>query len=156
MLVRPLTWVPYLVLFMAFRKVLEALMPRRRRILRNGLAHLAVIAVLAGLVWLVLATVEGSVTALLSALAFATGSGSFDTLGSFRGDWTLARIGLVVGLVVLGRLALPPLGLDLDLWDEPVLGFPEGGRGTFDRALLLLALVGGTGIAAAAFVIGRS
>ena len=42
-------------------------------------------------------------------------------------------LGLLVAMVVLVRVALPPLGRDLDLSREPVLGFPDGPRGRFDR-----------------------
>jgi hypothetical protein len=155
-LARPLTWVPYLLPFVAFRKLFDVLMPQRQVILRNALANLATFVVLAGVLWLIVATVEGAGTAILSGMAFATGSGSYATLGAFGGDWTGPRIALVVGSVILARLFLPPLGRDLDLSQTPVLGFADGARGTFDRYLLLLAVVGAAVIGGVAVVLARS
>jgi hypothetical protein len=155
-LLRPLTWIPYLLPFLAFRRLLDAVMPGRREILRNALANLVTIAILAGILWLVVASIEGGGTAILSGLAFATGSGSFDTLGTFRGDWTDGRIGLVIALVILVRLFLPPMARDLDLSHQPILGFAEGARGTFDRYLLLAVAVASFGVGLVAYVIGRS
>ena len=155
-LLRPLTWIPYLLPFVAFRKLLEALRPGGRAIRRNALAHLLTVVVLAGVVWLVLKGVDGAGTRILSGLAFATGSGSFATLGSFRGDWTDARVALVVAAVILGRLVLPPLGRDLGVSREPVLGFADGARGTFDRYLLLVVVVASFGVGLVAYLMGRS
>jgi hypothetical protein len=155
-LLRPLTWIPYLIPFVAFRRLFDVLLPARREMLRNGLAHLVTVAILAATVWLVVAAVQGAGTAILSGLAFATGSGSFDTLGSFRGDWTNGRIAILVGVVILVRLFLPPFGGDLDLSREPVLGFPSGARGTFDRYVLLVAVAASVAIALAAFLIEAS
>src|SRR5436309_8354229 len=72
-LLRPLTWIPYLLPFLAFRRLFDALMPRRGVALRNGLANLATVGLLAAAMWLVVAAVDGAGTAILSALAFATG-----------------------------------------------------------------------------------
>lgn len=155
-MVRPLTWIPYVIPFVGFRKLFDVLMPQRRVALRNALANLATLVVLAGVLWLIVATVEGAGTAILSGMAFATGSGSYATLGTFGGDWTGPRIALVVGSVILGRLFLPPLGRDLDLSPAPVLGFAEGARGTFDRYLLLLAVVGSAVIGGVAVYLARS
>jgi hypothetical protein len=155
-ILRPLTWVPYVLPFLAFRRLFDAAMPGKREMLRNLLAHLVTIGVLAGVVWLIVATVQGAGTSILSGLAFGTGSGSFDTLGTFRGDWTGGRIAMVVGAVVLVRLVLPPLGRDVDLSHEPVLGFARGGRGTFDRYVLMAVGVGSFGIGLVAYLIGRS
>src|SRR5439155_18038624 len=129
-------WIPYLLPFLAFRRLFDALMPHRGVAVRNGLANLATVGLLAATMWLVVAVVDRAGTAVLSALAFATGSGSYGTLGSFRGDWIAARVAMVVGLVVVGRLFLPSLGRDLNLSDDPVLGFADGPRGTVDRYLL--------------------
>jgi hypothetical protein len=155
-LARPLTWVPYVLPFVAFRKLFDVLMPQRRVILRNALANVATLVVLAGILWLIVAAVEGAGTAILSGMAFATGSGSYATLGTFRGDWSDPRIALVVGSVILGRLFLPPLGRDLDLAPAPVLGFAEGARGAFDRYLLLPAVVGSAVIGGVAVYLARS
>jgi hypothetical protein len=155
-LLRPLTWIPYLLPFLAFRSLFDALMPGRRVVTRNALANLVTIAILAGILWLVVASIEGGGSAILSGLAFATGSGSFTSLGSFRGDWTVGRIGLVVAMVVLVRLFLPPMGRDLDRSQQPILGFAEGARGTFDRYLVLGVGVAGFGIGLTAYLIGRA
>jgi hypothetical protein len=155
-LLRPLSWIPYLLPFLAFRRVFDAVMPGRREILRNALANLVTIAILAGILWLVVASIEGAGTAIVSGLAFATGSGSFDTLGSFRGDWTGGRIGLVITTVILVRLLLPPMGRDLNLSHQPILGFAEGARGTFDRYLILAVGVASLGVALVSYLIGRS
>jgi hypothetical protein len=155
-LLRPLSWIPYLLPFLAFRRVFDAVMPGRREILRNALANLVTIAILAGILWLVVASIEDAGTAILSGLAFATGSGSFDTLGSFRGDWTGGRIGFLITTVVLVRLVLPPMGRDLNLSHQPILGFAEGARGTFDRYLILVVGVASLGVALVSYLIGRS
>jgi hypothetical protein len=155
-LVRPMTWVPYVLPFVAFRKLFDVLMPQRRVIVRNALANLAAVAVLAGVIWLIVATVQGAGTAILSGMAFATGSGTYATLGTFAGDWTGPRIAIAVGSVVLVRLFFPPLGRDLDLSRVPVLGFADGARGTFDRYLLLLAVVGAVVIGGVALFLARS
>jgi hypothetical protein len=155
-ILRPLTWVPYLLPFLAFRRLLDAAMPGRQELLRNVLAHLMTIGVLAGVVRLIVATVQGAGTSILSGLAFGTGSGSFDTLGTFRGDWTDARIALLLGTIVLVRLVVPPLGRDVDLSHEPVLGFARGARGTFDRYVLMAVGVAACGTGLVAYLIGRS
>jgi hypothetical protein len=156
MVLRPITWAPYVLPFMGFRAAIDVMAPGRRAWLRHLLAHLATVAVLGGAAWLVVSVVAGSGTDILSWLAFATGSGSFDTLGSFRGDWTVGRIVLVVAVVLLGRVLLPPLGTDLDLSREPVLGFAEGARGTFDRYLVEVVAAAGVALGVAAYLIGRS
>lgn len=141
-LARPVTWIPFVLPFVGLRKLFEILVPRWRPILRNGLGLLLTLVIMAGAVWLVVVSIERAGTAILSGLAFVTGSGSFATLGAFRGDWTDGRIGLVVGAVVLLRLFLPPLGRDLDLAGQPVLGFWRGSRGAFDRWLVLAVAIG--------------
>jgi hypothetical protein len=153
---RPITWVPYILSFVGFRVAIDTMAPGWRAGLRHLLAHVATLAVLGGAVWLVVSVVAGSGTAILSGLAFSTGSGSFDTLGSFRGDWTDGRIALVVAVVLLGRVLLPPLGRDLDLSREPVLGFAEGARGTFDRYLVGVVGAAAVAVGVTAYLIGRS
>jgi hypothetical protein len=155
-ILRPLTWTPYLLPFLAFRKLSYAAMPGWRERARNVLAHLVTVGLLAGVMWLIVDTLQGAGTSILSGLAFATGSGSFDTLGTFRGDWTGWRIALLVGGVILVRLFLPPLGRDLDLSHEPVLGFARGLRGAFDRYFLMVVGVAAFGIGVIAYLIGRS
>jgi hypothetical protein len=155
-MIRPVTWLPYVLPFLAFRQLFDMAMPGRRETLRNVLAHLVTIGVLVGVIWLIAVTVRGAVTSILSGLAFGTGSGSFETLGTFRGDWTRARIALLVGAVVLVRVVLPPMGRDGDLSHEPVLGFARGARGTFDRYILMAVGVASLGIGLIAYVIGRS
>jgi hypothetical protein len=147
-MLRPLTWVPYTVLLRSFGWIGDALAPGRWVLLRNAIANLATIAVLGAVMALMVASIDGAGTAILSALAFVTGSGTFDGLGSFRGDWTTARIAAVVGGVVLLRLFLPPLDTDLGPSGQPVLGFVSGRRGRFDRAVLLAALAGAAALGA--------
>ena len=156
LVLRPATWIPYLLPFLAFAKLFDMLMPGGRAIRRNALAHLLTLLVLAGILGLIVVSVAGAGTDILSALAFATGSGSFDTLGSFRGDWTGGRIGLLVAAVVIGRILLPPFDRDLGPSRQPVLGFAEGARGTFDRYLLLTVGVASIGVGLAAYLMGRS
>jgi hypothetical protein len=155
-LIRPVTWIPYVALFLLWRPIWDAVIPGVRTILRNALAHAATVGVLAGVSWVVVNAVRRAGTAVLSAMAFATGSGSYDTLGTFRGDWTTPRVGLVVVAVVLVRLFLPPIGTDLDLSRQPVLGFAEGGRGRFDRILLVVVTAAAVVLGTTAFLVGRS
>jgi hypothetical protein len=154
-LLRPLTWIPYALPFAAFRKLTHPLFAGWRPILRNLAAHLLTIGVLAGALWLLALVVDGAVSAILSGLAFVTGSGSLSTLGAFRGDWNLARIGGVVAMVVVARLVLPPLARDLDLSAEPVLWFGSGGRGRFDRIAFLVVLAGSALLAATGALLAR-
>jgi hypothetical protein len=155
-IIRPVTWVPYVLPFLAFRRLFDMAMPGRREMLRNVLAHLVTVGVLTGVVWLTVVTVQGAGTSILSGLAFGTGSGSFDTLGTYRGRWTGGRIALLVGLVVMVRVVLPPLGREVDLSHEPVLGFAGGTRGTFDRSFLMAVGVIALGAGLIAYLVGRS
>jgi hypothetical protein len=154
--IRPVTWVPYVVLFLLWRRVWDAAPLGRRTIVRNALAHVATVGVLGGVAWLVVSSIRPAGTAVLSAMAFATGSGSFDTRGTFRGHWSEPRVALVVVLVVLVRLFLPPIGTDLDLSRQPILGFADGARGRFDRILLVVVAVASTALGVTAFLAGRS
>lgn len=142
LLLRPVTWLPYLAAFLGLRRLSDLSLPRSSVPLRNLVANLLTVGVLAGAVWLTASLVPGAGTAMLSAIAFATGSGSVATLGTFRGDWTAARVVAAVAAVLVGRLFLPPLGRDLDVSEEPVLGVPEGARGVFDRVAMLVVLAG--------------
>jgi hypothetical protein len=141
-LLRPMTWIPYAVLFVAFRKLSDALLDESRPLVRNGVAHLLTIGSLAGVLWLLALVVEGAVSAVLSGLAFLIGSGSLSTLGEFRGDWNLARAAGVVAIVLVVRLVLPPLDRDLGLSKDPVLWFGSGSRGRFDRTAFLVVVAG--------------
>jgi hypothetical protein len=136
-LARPITWVPYLLPFLALRWLGDSVMKRTSVLVRNGIANLATIAVLAGAVAISVATIRSAGTVILSGLAFSAGSGRFAELGTFRGDWTAGRVALIAAAVILVRVVVPPLGPDLDLSHEPVLGFVSGVRGRFDRYLLI-------------------
>jgi hypothetical protein len=136
-LVRPVTWIPYLLPFVAFRAFLRWIEGERRPLLVNGIAHALTVATLAFALLMIAFVVQEAVTAVLSGLAFITGSGSPSTLGSFRGDWNPVRIAGVAALVVAFRVIVPPLGDDLDLDREPLLWFQNGSRGRFDRIALL-------------------
>ena len=141
-LLRPVTWIPYALLFVAFRQLIEAVLDDSRPPIRNAVAHLLTIGSLAGALWLLTQVVEGVVSAVLSGLAFLTGSGSLSTLGEFRGDWSLARAAGVVSIVLVVRLVVPPLDRDLGLSRDPVLWFGSGSRGRFDRIAFLAVLAG--------------
>ena len=141
-LLRPVTWIPYALLFVAFRQLIEAVLDGSRPPIRNAVAHLLTIGSLAGALWLLTLVVEGVVSAVLSGLAFLTGSGSLSTLGEFRGDWGLARAAGVVAIVLVVRLVVPPLDRDLGLSRDPVLWFGSGSRGRFDRIAFLAVLAG--------------
>jgi len=136
-LARPVTWVPYLVPFLALRWLGDSVMKKTSLPVRNSLANLATIAVLAGAVAISVATIRRAGTLILSGLAFSTGSGRFAELGTFRGDWTAGRIALIAAAAIVVRVMMPPLGPDLDLSHEPILGFASGVRGRVDRYLLV-------------------
>ena len=154
-LIRPLTWIPYTLPFMAFRRLTHEVLAERRPILRNLVAHLLTVSALAGALWLLALVVQDTVSAVLSGLAFVTGSGRPSTLGAFRGDWTLARVAGVFGIVVMVRLILPPLDRDLDLSAEPVLWFGSGSRGRFDRIAFVVVLAGSALLAATGAFLAR-
>jgi hypothetical protein len=141
-LLRPMTWIPYAAPFVAFRKLSDALFDESRPLIRNAVAHLLTIGSLAGVLWLLTFVMEGVVSAVLSGLAFLTGSGSLSTLGEFRGDWNPARAAGVVAIVLVVRLVLPPLARDLGFSQDPVLWFGSGSRGRFDRIAFLVVVAG--------------
>jgi hypothetical protein len=147
-ILRPITWIPYWLTFLGLQAVADAIMPHRSLVLRNCVANLGTLAVLGLIVGLVFATVSGASTAVLSFLAFLTGSVALEDLGAVAGDWDLARIAAVVAGALLLRILLPPLDTDLDLSDEPILGFASGARGRADRVLLIAV------VAAAAVLVG--
>ena len=147
-LLRPITWIPYALPFAAFRSLAGAVMRGRRPVIRNAAAHLVTIGFLATVLWLLALVADGVVTAVLSGLAFVTGSGSPSTLGAFRGDWNLPRVAGVIAIIVLVRLVVPPLDPDLALSSEPVLWFGSGARGRFDR-IAVIAVVAASALLAA-------
>jgi hypothetical protein len=155
-LLRPVTWVPYWLCFTGFRWLVDSLFRRKRAWVRNLLANVGTLGVLAGIVAVVVSQVARAGTFVLSALAFVTGSGRFQDVGLVRGDWTGWRIAGVVGGFLLLKLFLPPLDRSLDLSHEPILGFASGGRGRFDRYLLLGVVVAGAALAGVgAFLLSR-
>jgi hypothetical protein len=154
LLLRPITWLPYVIAFLGFRRLLRG--GGSRPVLRRALAHLSTIALLVLGLWLAVASIEGAGTAVQSGLAFATGSGSFETLGQFGGDWTAVRIAVLAGVVIVGRVVLPPIALDLNLFPDPVLGSADGPRGDADRVLLMTAAVGGLAAGIVAWLLARS
>lgn len=154
-LIRPVTWIPYVLPFLAFRKVTDELIKAWRPIVRSGVAHLLTIGVLAGAVWLLELVAPGAVSAILSGLAFATGSGSLSTLGHFTGHWTAGRVAGLAAIVLVVRVLVPPLRRDLDPFPEPVLWFPDGARGRFDRVVLLVVLGGSALLLLAGAVVAR-
>lgn len=139
--IRPITWIPHVLLLLGLRRVADAIAPRSRPVLRNALANLGAIGVLALVAWLVFLAVPGSATAVSSVLAFVTGSGSFEDLGEVGADWDVLRVAAVVGGVLLLRVVVAPLGSDLALLREPILGFVSGARGRFDRIALITVMV---------------
>jgi hypothetical protein len=155
-LLRPVTWIPYWLCFMGFRRLADFLLRRRGAWVRNTLANLGTLGVLAGIVAVVVSQVASAGTFVLSALAFVTGSGRFKDIGHFRGDWTGWRIAGVIAGFVLLKLFLPPLDRSLDLSHEPILGFSSGGRGRFDRYALVVVLVAGVALGGVgAFLLSR-
>jgi hypothetical protein len=138
---RPITWIPYALLFLSLRRVADGLAARRSTALRNASANLGTIGVLALAAWLVFVAVPGSATAVSSVLAFVTGSGSFEDLGAVGADWDPLRVAAVAVGALLLRVVVPPLGRDFDLLDEPILGFVSGARGRFDRIALITVIV---------------
>jgi hypothetical protein len=135
-LIRPVTWVPYLVLFWFVRWLVDAALPRHSIRFRNALGHVVAIALLAGAGLLALSAIGGASRWMLSLLGFASGSVGFAELGASTGSWTAPRLaGLIAGLILV-RPLIPPMGGDLSVVPDPVLGFPEGSRGRLDRYLL--------------------
>lgn len=123
---RPITWIPYALLFLSLRRVADGLAARRSTALRNASANLGTIGILSLAVWLMFVAVPGSATAVSSVLAFVTGSGSFEDLGAVGADWDPLRVAAVAVGALLLRVVVPPLGRDFDLLDEPILGFVSG------------------------------
>jgi hypothetical protein len=140
--IRPITWVPYWLVFLGLRAMADAMAPRRSTLLRNAAANLGTLAVLAATAWLMFAAFPGWSTGALSLLGFLTGGVPLEDLGNVPGHWDAPRVAAAVGGVLLLRILLPPLGRDLDLSVEPILGFVSGARGRLDRIALVIAAVG--------------
>ena len=141
-MLRPITWIPYAAVFVGLRRVVEAAAPRQPRLVRNAVAGGATIAILLVGLAVSLAAIDGSGRMVRSAVHFVLGGGSFNGIGSGTFQWTFARVMAVLATVVLGRVFLPPLDLDLNLSDEPILGYPTGRRrDRLDRWLLAAALI---------------
>jgi hypothetical protein len=140
--IRPVTWVPYWLVFLGLQAMADAVAPRSSILLRNAVANLGTLAVLALVTWLLFAAIPGWSTDSLSFLGFLTGGVSLEDLGNVTGHWDGPRVAAVVGGAVLLRVLLPRLGRDLDLSGEPILGYESGARGRLDRIALLIAAVG--------------
>jgi len=149
---RPLTWIPYIVLFLGLRRAGTWLASGSRRWRSNLLVNLLTVGFLAAAVGLAFLAVPGAARWTNSALGFATGTVGFAGLGTQAGRWGARRITLVAGAFVLVRPALPPLAMDFDLAARPALGFVEGRRGRFDRWLLWAALAVGAASAGLAAI----
>jgi hypothetical protein len=155
-LIRPLTWVPYLLVFGAFRKLTGLIAEDRRDTVLGAVAHALTISAFIGGLWLLTLVVDGIVTALLSGLALLTGSGSLARLGRFRGDWNAARVAGVAAIFLIVRVVLPPLDRDLGRSREPLLWFPGGARGRIDRIGLLVVLGASATLVLAGALLGRA
>ena len=133
---RPITWIPFVLLFLGLRALGRSIAGRAASILLNGLAALAALLLLGLLGWAVLSTMDGATRWTLSVLGLLTGTVGFSGLGTETGSWDAGRVASVVAVFVLVRPLVPPLGLDLDLEARPLLGFVDGMRGTVDRWLV--------------------
>jgi hypothetical protein len=139
--IRPITWVPYVLLFLGFQAMADAVAPGRSVVARNVVANLGAAAVLAAVAWLVFAVVPGTSIEVASFLGFLAGALSPEDLGRSAGEWDALRVTAVAGAVLLLRILLPPLGRDLDLSEQPILGFVPGARGHLDRVVLVAVLI---------------
>jgi hypothetical protein len=148
--VRPVTWIPYAAVFLGFRRLLAALSPRARPVLRNAGANAATIAVLGAAAALVLASVEGAARWTASVVGFVMGTVDVGGLGHTAGRWDASRIAAAIAAFVLIRPVLPPLGRDLDLRARPMLWFVEGRRGRLDAWLVGVTCASGVVVGAIA------
>jgi hypothetical protein len=144
---RPLTWIPYVLAFAGLRQLGRWIAPRANRVLVNALANLGVLAILALAIAVAGRALGTAARWTESVLGFLTGTVGFSGLGTDTGTWDASRIAAVVAVLVLVRPVVPPLDTRLDLAPLPILGFVEGGRGRFDRWLTgvaaVLALIAG-------------
>lgn len=147
---RPVTWIPYAVVFLGVRRLLSVVSPGRRPGLRNGVAHAAAVAMLAAAAVVVLASVRLAARWAASAVGFVMGTVDIAGLGHTAGRWDGARIAAAIAAFVLIRPVLPPLGRDLDLRARPMLWFVEGRRGRVDAWLVGVACAAGVVVGAIA------
>jgi hypothetical protein len=136
---RPITWVPFVFLFLGLRALARSIAGRGSSILLNALAAAGALAALGLGAWVVLSLVDGASRWTLSVLGLLTGTVGFSGLGTQTGSWGAAQVAAIIAVLVLVRPLLPPLGLDLDLEVRPLLGFVDGPRGTIDRWLIAVA-----------------
>jgi hypothetical protein len=148
--VRPVTWIPYALVFLVVRRLLSAVSPGRRPALRNGVVHVATLAVLGAAAAVVLASVQGAARWTASAMGFLMGTVDIAGLGHTAGRWNGARVAAAIAAFVLIRPVLPPLGRDLDLRVRPMLWFVEGRRGRVDAWLVGVTCVAGVIVGAIA------
>jgi hypothetical protein len=145
---RPLTWIPYVLAFTGLRQLGRWIAPRVSRVLVNALANLGTLAILGLAIEVAARAVGNAARWAESVLGFLTGTVGFSGLGTDTGTWDASRVAAVVAVFILVRPLVPPLDTHLDLAARPILGFVEGGRGRFDRwltvAAALLALISGT------------
>jgi hypothetical protein len=148
---RPFTWIPWVLAFVTLRRGVRSLAPGARPLAMNALSNVGTAALVAGAAVLVLAAVDGAARWTASALGFVAGTVRFEDLGTATGHWDALRVLAMALVMILIRPVVPPFNLELDLAARPLLGFVEGGRGRFDRWLFGLAVVLGVvaGIAAA-------
>jgi len=139
--VRPLTWIPYIAVFVGLDRLVAWVGPDVRQRRRYLLAHAGTLAALSGGVGLVFVLVPSAPRWTLSALAFVAGTVSIADLGTATGRWAPDTVAAVAGAFVLIRPVVPPVGLNLDLAARPFLGFVGGGRGRLDKGLTIAAAV---------------
>lgn len=154
-MIRPATWVPFIVLYGALRRLGLWLAPGMRDWLRNAMADLGALAVLFVVVELVFLGIPGTLRWTLSGLGFLTGTVGFSRLGEATGHWDAERIASVLVVFILVRPVLPPLQPNLTVSARPLLGFVLGPRGRFDRMLIIVVSAASAVVAGAAYLIGR-
>jgi hypothetical protein len=154
--VRPITWVPYWLLFLGLQAMADAAAPRRSVAMRNLVGNLGAAAALGLMAWLVFVAIPESSTAVLSFLGFLTGAVLLEDLGEATGEWDALRVGAVVAGALLLRILIPPLGRDLDLSGEPILGFVSGARGRLDRVAVVVAVVGSVALGGIGLALGAT
>jgi hypothetical protein len=133
---RPLTWIPFVLLFLGLRALGRSIAGRAASVLVNGVAAVGALVIVALSVWIVLSIMDGATRWILSVLGLLSGTVGFSGLGTETGSWEAGRVAAIVAVFVLVRPLVPPLRLDLDLEARPLLGFVDGMRGTVDRWLV--------------------
>ena len=155
-ILRPFTWIPYASVFIGTRRTITAISSRGRPQVRNLVAHVLTLAVLAAAVGLAFSMVDDAARWASSALGFVMGTVDVAGLGHSAGRWDASRVVAAVGAFVLIRPVVPPIGLELDLRARPVLWFVEGPRGRFDVWLLVVVCGAGLVIGGIAAIGSRS